>query len=174
MENLKPHEETVKKMKTDFDDFKNKLKLGSPQNSFQKFKEKLVDNKLVTKDILTTPAPSKPKTRAEKTSLMSSKRKKNWTKAEVEYLKANAGTVCDEDIAKSLLKSKRAIREMRYRLGLIKINGRGRVGLIGSTLIIDTGRDRDSQIKEWLAQHKQEKGLNEESIEENVDLTDED
>jgi len=55
--------------------------------------------------------------------------KARWTEEEKFFLKQNAGTMRDVDVAERLDKTVKAIREMRRRLGIIKKSGRGIVAL---------------------------------------------
>ena len=57
------------------------------------------------------------------------RKKSRWTESEKAYLRTNAATMKDEEIATTLRKSLKAVREMRRRLGLIKKSGRGVVAL---------------------------------------------
>ena len=57
--------------------------------------------------------------------------KKRWSEVEKHFLSINAGTMKDTDIANHLKKSLKSVREMRRRLGLIKLSGRGKVELKG-------------------------------------------
>jgi hypothetical protein len=60
---------------------------------------------------------------------MTYKRKSRWTYVQIEYLKNNCDTMRDEDIAKSLGKTLKAIRRKRQDLGLAKLEGRSLVKL---------------------------------------------
>jgi len=55
--------------------------------------------------------------------------KARWSEEEKFFLKQNAGTMRDVDIADKLNKTIKAVREMRRRLGIIKKSGRGIVAL---------------------------------------------
>ena len=55
--------------------------------------------------------------------------KKRWTEVEKHFLATSAANMKDSDIATQLKKSLKSVREMRRRLGLIKLSGRGRVQL---------------------------------------------
>ena len=55
--------------------------------------------------------------------------KKRWTESQKQFLKNECGTMKDFDVSQSLGRSLKSIREMRRRLGLIKLSGRGRVEL---------------------------------------------
>jgi Mn-dependent DtxR family transcriptional regulator len=55
--------------------------------------------------------------------------KVRWSEEEKFFLKQNAGTMRDVDIADKLNKTIKAVREMRRRLGIIKKSGRGIVAL---------------------------------------------
>jgi|TARA_Y100000114_G_scaffold141336_1_gene146992 hypothetical protein len=57
------------------------------------------------------------------------RKKSRWTEIEKEFLKANAATMKDEEIASQLRKSVKSVREMRRRMGIIKKSGRGIVEL---------------------------------------------
>jgi Mn-dependent DtxR family transcriptional regulator len=57
--------------------------------------------------------------------------KKRWSEIEKHFLMTNAATMKDFDIAAHLKKSLKSVREMRRRLGLVKMSGRGRVELKG-------------------------------------------
>ena len=48
---------------------------------------------------------------------------------EKSFLRTNSGTMKDEEMASTLRKSLKAVREMRRRLGLVKKSGRGVVAL---------------------------------------------
>ena len=61
--------------------------------------------------------------------------KKRWSEVEKHFLTTNAGTMKDSDIAVHLKKSLKSVREMRRRLGLIKLSGRGKVELRGQVRI---------------------------------------
>lgn len=56
---------------------------------------------------------------------MLNKRKPRWTNAEEMYLSRHAGQMKDEEIAKKLRKTVKAIREKRARLDIKKKQGRG-------------------------------------------------
>ena len=47
----------------------------------------------------------------------------------MQFLRNGFGTMKDFDVSQSLGRSLKSIREMRRRLGLIKLSGRGRVEL---------------------------------------------
>jgi Mn-dependent DtxR family transcriptional regulator len=55
--------------------------------------------------------------------------KKRWTEIEKNFLTTNAATMKDSDMANHLKKSLKSIREMRRRLGMVKLSGRGKVQL---------------------------------------------
>ena len=55
--------------------------------------------------------------------------KKRWTEIEKHFLSTNAATMRDTDIANHLKKSLKSVREMRRRMGMVKLSGRGRVQL---------------------------------------------
>ena len=55
--------------------------------------------------------------------------KKRWTETEKLFLNSNASTMKDSDIANQLKKTLKSVREMRRRMGLVKLSGRGRVQL---------------------------------------------
>lgn len=55
--------------------------------------------------------------------------KKRWTETEKHFLRVNSSEMKDEDMSTQLRKSLKSIREMRRRLGLIKLSGRGKVQL---------------------------------------------
>ena len=57
------------------------------------------------------------------------RKKSRWTDSEKSFLRTNAGTMKDEEIASTLRKSLKAVREMRRRLGIVKKSGRGIVAL---------------------------------------------
>jgi hypothetical protein len=57
--------------------------------------------------------------------------KKRWSEIEKHFLTTNAANMKDVDIASHLKKSLKSVREMRRRLGLVKLSGRGRVELRG-------------------------------------------
>jgi hypothetical protein len=55
---------------------------------------------------------------------------KKWTERDKEFLRDNAASMTDEEIAKQLGKfTAAAVRKMRQRLGIRKQRGRGRCGL---------------------------------------------
>lgn len=56
-------------------------------------------------------------------------KKERWSEEHKQFLKSEAGKMRDQDIASSLNRSLKSVREMRRRLGLIKLSGRGRVEL---------------------------------------------
>lgn len=55
--------------------------------------------------------------------------KSRWTEMEKSFLVENSSKMKDEEIATSLRKTLKSIREMRRRMGLIKKSGRGIVAL---------------------------------------------
>lgn len=57
--------------------------------------------------------------------------KKRWTEIEKHFLSTNAANMRDTDIANHLKKSLKSVREMRRRMGMVKLSGRGRVELRG-------------------------------------------
>jgi len=57
------------------------------------------------------------------------RKKSRWTEMEKSFLRTNSGTMKDEEMASTLRKSLKAVREMRRRLGLVKKSGRGVVAL---------------------------------------------
>lgn len=71
----------------------------------------------------------KPSKKKKGLELLLKKDKKRWTEQEKEFLRKNAGSMSDEEIAETIHKTLRAIREMRYRLDLIKKSGRGIIEL---------------------------------------------
>jgi hypothetical protein len=58
--------------------------------------------------------------------------KKHWQPNEILFLKQNANTMKDEDIATRLGRTTKSIREKRQRLELIKGNGRGRITVVSN------------------------------------------
>ena len=62
--------------------------------------------------------------------------KKRWSEIEKHFLITNAASMKDVDISVHLKKSLKSVREMRRRLGLIKLSGRGRVPLKGRIAVI--------------------------------------
>lgn len=60
---------------------------------------------------------------------MLDKKRTRWTETEKEYLIKNSGKMKDEDMAKFLNKSLKAVREKRRTLGIKKSQGRGIVKL---------------------------------------------
>ena len=55
--------------------------------------------------------------------------KKRWTESQKQFLKTECGKMRDEDVSSSLGRSLKSVREMRRRMGLIKLSGRGRIEL---------------------------------------------
>ena len=66
------------------------------------------------------------------------RKKTRWTETEKHFLRTNAAAMKDEDIAAHLRKSLKAVREMRRRMGLIKMSGRGRVELKSKSALNNT------------------------------------
>lgn len=60
---------------------------------------------------------------------MQYKAKPRWTYTQTEYLRSNCDRMKDEDIARVLNKTLKAVRRKRQELGLAKEEGRGRVQL---------------------------------------------
>jgi hypothetical protein len=58
-------------------------------------------------------------------------RKREWTAVEIAFLKANAATMRDEDIATKLSRNLKSVREKRRRLNIPKASGRGVIALKG-------------------------------------------
>jgi Mn-dependent DtxR family transcriptional regulator len=56
-------------------------------------------------------------------------KKERWSEENKQFLKSEAGKMKDQEIASVLNRSLKSVREMRRRLGLIKLSGRGRVEL---------------------------------------------
>lgn len=51
--------------------------------------------------------------------------KPRWTQRQINFLRDNAFTMKDEDIAEVLGKTLKSIRRRRERLGMAKVSGRG-------------------------------------------------
>lgn len=62
--------------------------------------------------------------------------KKRWTETEKLFLNSNAGTMKDTDMANHLRKTLKSVREMRRRMGLVKMSGRGKVQLREGTNLV--------------------------------------
>lgn len=56
-------------------------------------------------------------------------KKQEWTDNEKLFLQTNAGIMKDKDLALSLNRTLKSIREMRVKLGIRKKSGRGVVAL---------------------------------------------
>lgn len=56
-------------------------------------------------------------------------KKERWSEENKQFLKSEAGKMKDQEIAAVLNRSLKSVREMRRRMGLIKLCGRGRVEL---------------------------------------------
>ena len=56
-------------------------------------------------------------------------KKERWSEEHKQFLKSESANMKDLDIAASINRSLKSVREMRRRRGLIKLSGRGRVEL---------------------------------------------